>query len=141
MRKFIHMKFKIIILVLILTISCKKNTENEFYEINLTDKTVVGIIPDSTQVEELIKKFGEDDFSIIVDDVNWYDSQIYEVLDSLKINYINTDKRYIRITTPKDQMKVNNDTSRIKWRYIYFDGIKISEKDVFEIIDLDKLQE
>ena len=35
----------------------------------------------------------------------------------------------------------NNDTSETKWRYIYFNGKEILEKDVFEIIDLKKFYE
>jgi hypothetical protein len=87
------------------------------------------------------KEYGEDDFYTVADDIMWYNGQMLEVIDSLKINYIHTDKRLIRIITPKDRIEINNDTSETKWRYIYFNGKEILEKDVFEIIDLKKFYE
>ena len=71
----------------------------------------------------------------------WYNGQMLQVIDSLKINYIHTDKRFVRILTPKDQIEINNDSSKIKWRYVYFNGNETLEKDVFEIIDLYKFYE
>lgn len=135
------MRYLTIIIVLILFISCKTDKKNEFFEIKLTEKSVVGISPDSIQIVEMKKEYGEDDFYTVADDIMWYNGQMLEVIDSLKINYTHTDKRLIRIITPKDRIEINNDTSETKWRYIYFNGKEILEKDVFEIIDLKKFYE
>jgi hypothetical protein len=130
-----------IIIVLTLIFSCKTENKNEFFEINLTEKTVIGISPDSIQIKEMKKEYGEDDFYTVADDVMWYNGQMLEVIESLKIEYVHTDKRLVRIKTPKDQIEIDNDTSRVKWRYIYFNGKETLEKDVFEIIDLYKFYE
>ncbi|SKB88095.1 hypothetical protein [Maribacter arcticus] len=130
-----------IILVLILCFSCKTDEKDEFFEIELTEKTVVGIWPDSVQISEMKKEYGEDDFYTVADDIIWYNGKMHEVIDSLKINYIHTDKRKVRIITPKDRIEINNDTSETKWRYIYYNGKETLEKDVFEIIDLYKFYE
>ena len=135
------MRYLTIIIVLILFVSCKTDKKNEFFEIELTEKTVVGISPDSIQIVEMKKEYGEDDFYTVADDIMWYNGNMLEVIDSLKIKYIHTDKRLIRIITPKDRIEINNDTSQIKWRYIYFNGKETLEKDVFEIIDLNKFYE
>ena len=108
------MRYLTIIIVLILFISCKTDKKNEFFEIKLTEKSVVGISPDSIQIVEMKKEYGEDDFYTVADDIMWYNGQMLEVIDSLKINYIHTDKRLIRIITPKDRIEINNDTSETK---------------------------
>ena len=135
------MKYLKIIIVLTLFYSCKTQNKNEFFEINLTEKTVVGISPDSIQIAEMKKEYGEDDFYTVADDFMWYNGQMLEVIDSLKIQFVHTDKRLVRIITPKDRIEINNDTSQVKWRYIYFNGKETLEKDVFEIIDLNKFYE
>ncbi|WP_274476037.1 hypothetical protein [Mangrovimonas aestuarii] len=135
------MKYLNIIIVLTLFVSCKTDNETEFFEIKLTDKTVVGISPDSTQIAEMKKEYGEDDFYTVTDDVMRYNAQMLRIIDSLKIKYVHTDKRLLRIITPKDQIEVNNDTSEIKWRYVYYNGTETLEKDVFEIINLAKFYE
>ena len=141
MRKLIKMRYLTIIIVLTLFYSCKTENKNEFFEINLTEKTVVGISPDSIQIAEMKKEYGEEDFYTVAEDALWYNAQMLEVIDSLKIKYIHSDKRLIRITTPKDRIEINNDTSQVKWRYIYFNGKETLEKDVFEIIDLSNFYE
>ncbi|XLS27992.1 hypothetical protein ACJD0Z_12370 [Flavobacteriaceae bacterium M23B6Z8] len=132
------MKYLKIIIVLFSFYSCDTENKNEFFEINLTKKTVVGISPDSILMAKMKEEYGEDDFYTIADDVMWYHEQMLEMLDSLKIKYVHTDKRFVRIITPKDQLEINNDTSQVKWRYIYFNGKETLEKDLFEIIDLNK---
>ena len=63
---------------------------------------------------------------------------MFDVLESLNIKYINTDKRLVKVKAANNQLEINNNTSTIKWRYIYFDGTQLLEKDVFELIDLKK---
>jgi len=86
------------------------------------------------------KEYGEEDFYTATDDIMWYQGQMLQVIDSLKINYVSTNKRLVKITTPKDVLEIDNDTSQFKWRYFYFNGEETLEKDVFEIIDFSKKQ-
>ena len=130
------MKKITIIIVLILFFSCNTEKKSDFFEIKLTEKTVVEISPDSIQMLEMKKEYGEENFYTATDDIMWYSSEMYAVIDSLHINHILTDKRKVRITTPKGQMEINNDTSKTKWRYFYFNGEEVLEKNVFDIINL-----
>jgi len=124
------------ILILILLFSCKTKTEHSnFYEITLTEKTVIGISPDSTEIEKMKLRLG-DDFYTIADDVMYYRSQTFSVIDSLKIKYIHTDKKLIRFITKNEIVEFNADSSKIKWRYFYYNGKKLKETDVFEIINM-----
>lgn len=127
------MRCLIVLIAVIIFVSCKTDKETEFFEIKLTEKSVVGISPDSIQIMEMKKEYGERDFYTIADDMMWYNGQMLEVIDSLKINYIHTNKRLIRIIALKGCVEINNDTSETKWKYIYFNGQEILEKDVFEL--------
>lgn len=119
----------------------KATDKGKIFEIKLTEKAVVGISPDSIQIVEMKKEYGEDDFYTIADDVMWYNGQMLEVIDSLGIDYIHTFKKKVRIITPKDQLEIDNDTTDVKWRYVYYNGKETVETDVFEIINLYKSYE
>ncbi|MBC31888.1 MAG: hypothetical protein CMH48_13725 [Muricauda sp.] len=134
------MKYHIIIILFAAFVSCKTQKGNEFFEIQLTEKTVVGISPDSIEISKMKKELGEEDFYVLADDVLWYRGKMLEVLDSLRIKFIDTDKRLIKIITPNDQIEINTDTSVVKWRYFFYDGEKTLERDVFELMDSDDLR-
>jgi uncharacterized protein YcfL len=110
--------------------------KDDFFTIRVSEKTVISVSPDSAQVEEISNKYDAEDFVTIIDDIMWYESQMLEKMDSLKITHINTDKRKIKIITPQQQLKVDNDTASSKWRYFYFDGKELLEKDVLELIKM-----
>ena len=75
---------KRIILILIIAFLCSWNIQqSDFHEIFLNKKTVIIISPDSTEIENMKTSLG-DDFYTIADDVMFYRSQLYEVMDSLK---------------------------------------------------------
>lgn len=132
------MKYTALLTLLILVLACKAEKDQDFFEITLSENAVVGIAPDSIQIEELKQAYGEDDFYTVMDDILWYNGQTLEVIDRLNINSIHTDKRRVKIITPIASIKIDNDTSQVKWRYIYFNEKEILEKEVFEIIDLKK---
>jgi uncharacterized protein YhfF len=106
------------------------------YEIKLNERSVVGVSPDSLQIEVMKEKWGLEDFYTAADDLMWYNGQMLEVLDSLQIPYINTERRRFRIVAPTDQLEVDNDTPEGGWRYFYFNGETIAEKDLFELLEL-----
>ena len=133
--KRIYTNYKIIIILGFL-VSCNRNNKNpHFQEIKLTEKTVVGIWPDSIEIETLKNEFGEDDFYTVADDIMWYNAKMLEKLDSLDIAYISTDSHLVRILTPKDQLEINKDTMQNKWSYFYYDGNTTTQKDVYDLID------
>ena len=125
----------IIILLSILFLSSWTTVQSDFHEYNLKEKTVIFISPDSTEIENLKTKQG-DDFYTIADDVMYYRSNLIEVTDRMKIKTIFTDERFIHIITPTDSLEVNMNMSETKWHYIFYDGKSIVEADIFEIIDL-----
>ena len=133
--KRIYTNYKIIIILGFL-VSCNRNNKKpHFQEINLTENTVVGIWPDSIEIETLKNEFGEDDFYTVADDIMWYNAKMLEKLDSLDIAYISTDSHLVRILTPKDQLEINKDTMQNKWSYFYYDGNTTTQKDVYDLID------
>ena len=132
--KRIYTNYKIIIILGFL-VSCNRNNKNpHFQEIKLTENTVVGIWPDSIEIETLKNEFGEDDFYTVADDIMWYNAKMLEKLDSLDIAYISTDSHLVRILTPKDQLEINKDTMQNKWSYFYYDGNTTTQKDVYDLI-------
>lgn len=106
------------------------------YEIKLNERSVVGVSPDSLQIEVMKEKWGLEDFYTAADDLMWYSAQMLVVLDSLQIPYINTERRRFRIVTPTDRLEVDNDTPEGGWRYFYFNGETVTEKDLFELMEL-----
>ncbi|PIB37847.1 hypothetical protein BFP75_19535 [Maribacter sp. 4G9] len=110
--------------------------EEVLYEIKLNERSVVGVSPDSLQLEAMQFKWGEEDFFTAMDDLMWYSAQMMEVLDSLQIPYINTERRRFKIVTPTERLEVDNDTPEGGWRYFYFIGETIAEKDLFELLEL-----
>ena len=127
----------IITLLSILILSSWAVVQTDVHEYNLKEKTVIFISPDSTEIENLKTKQG-DDFYTIADDVMYYRSKLFEVTDRMKIKTLFTDERLIRIITPTDSLEVNMNMSETKWHYIFYDGKSIIEADIFEIIDLAK---
>ena len=71
------MKKITIIIVLILFFSCNTEKKSDFFEIKLTEKTVVEISPDSIQMLEMKKEYGEENFYTATDDIMWYLSLIH----------------------------------------------------------------
>jgi hypothetical protein len=110
--------------------------QSEFYEIVLTEKSVVEISPDSIALEKIRLEMGDEDFYVMTDDVMWYRAQSFNVMDSLKIKFVNTDKKLVRIITRNKTLEFNADTTNIKWWYFYYNGIELKEKDIFDIINI-----
>jgi hypothetical protein len=54
-------------------------------ELTIDFDCAVFIYPTEEQIDEMIKTYGEEDFYIIADDNNWYQSMAIEMLDSVGI--------------------------------------------------------
>lgn len=90
---------------------------------NADNQNVIFISPTAKEINEMKKRFGEDDFYTVADDINYYRSQAYEFLESRTMKSYQTDKRFIRFTM-KDGDTVYVDTEKIesKWTIILCDG-------------------
>jgi hypothetical protein len=64
-------------------------------EITVINQTcAIFTYPDDKAIEAMKEKHG-DDFYIIADDVNWYRYESGQLLDSLKVNQVTVDTRYL----------------------------------------------
>ncbi|KIC01053.1 hypothetical protein OA88_16075 [Flavobacterium sp. JRM] len=146
----------LVVTLLIIVLGCKKTNEenqlnsqindtkdsvsnnvlgtklNDTLEI-LDNNTVVFFEPSTTEIEELKKKHGDDDFYIIADDVAGYLANITEQLDSKKIKYITTDKSVVNFK----KMKLFFDKNQLKskWSILYLN--KNNSIDIVAPIDFD----
>ncbi len=117
----------------------EKETEKtkKFYKIKINEKYVIIVSPDEKAIDKIKGEMGENNFYTMTDDIMFYQSELLDILDSLNIKHIQTDKRLIEIKTPNEIIRFNADTSSIKWKYFYFDGKEIKEKEIFDLLDLE----
>lgn len=129
----------ILLVISIIIFSCKNTEKKEEttnkYSVNTIDKIlkttindtltvsdkniIVFIDPNETEIAELKKKHGEDNFYIIADDVAGYLANTTEQLDLKKIKYITTDKKVIHFKNTN--IYVNKEQLENKWSISYFD--------------------
>ena len=65
-------------------------------DLQTIEKTVALLAyPTDTQIEEMKKKYGEDDFYTIADDANFYQGTAIGLIDSLGIATVTAEKRFI----------------------------------------------
>ncbi len=117
-----------IILLTVVLFSCQTKTWEEY---ELTSPTLVHIAPDSLVIEQLVQKWGEEDFQATVDDVIWYHSELMMLVDTLKIDQITTESKNISLIGGEKTWKIATDTLDYKWHYIYFNGNDFIEKDAY----------
>ncbi len=80
--------------------------------------------PNSKEIDEFKKEIGED-FYIIADDVNFYRSNAYQLLDSLNKKYYFTDKRFVRfVMQNQDTLYMDTKKTDMHWYILISDGIK-----------------
>jgi hypothetical protein len=81
------------------------NTKPGVNTILVEKNCVIFLYPDSIEIEEMKKKYGEDDFYTVADDLSWYQGTAGIILDSLKIKQISSDKEYIILKNNKNVCK------------------------------------
>jgi len=76
----------------------------------------------------MIKEYGEDDFRVIADDNNWYQSEAMALLDSLQIKTIYVHKPYIKFIGSQQSWTLNMKRKGLPaWNIILFNEEKIPE--------------
>lgn len=55
------------------------------------------IFPTEEQIERMKKDYKEEDFYIVADDNNWYQSKAIDIIDSLGVKRITANERYIKL--------------------------------------------
>lgn len=55
------------------------------------------VYPTIEQIDEMKKEYGEEDFYIVADDNNWYQSQAISIIDSIGVKVITINKRFVRL--------------------------------------------
>ena len=121
-------------------------TSNYKYTIHSDDQrelikdsiVVVFYIPTDKQIEEQKKSLGEDNFLVIVDDNNYYNSLAIEFLDSLKIKVVfSLEENFTFETIDKKIYHINRSELTNKyWGALFFNGV---DKPIF--IDVMKIKE
>lgn len=129
----------ILLVISIIIFSCKKTEKNDEttnkYSVNkvnkilkttindtltVSDKNIIIFIdPNEIEIAELKKKYGEDNFYIIADDVAGYLANTTEQLELKKIKYITTDKKVIHFKNTN--IYINKEQLENKWSIYYFD--------------------
>ena len=96
-------------------------------------KMVLFVSPDSTGLQMLEKRLG-DDFYVIADDENWYRSEAFSLLDSLKIEYKFVDRCPMRFIVDGEEREYDWKNVKADWFIILYDGKR--EPKVSASIDL-----
>tara|TARA_B100001146_G_C16061738_1_gene382442 strand:- start:59 stop:460 length:402 start_codon:yes stop_codon:yes gene_type:complete len=111
----------------------QKNNQN-IKVVYLEEPTIVVIQLDSLELEEVKKSMGEDNFFTATDDLMWYNSQLIEKMDSLKISmkYFEIDSLIIK--TPKYKKLIKKDSISSLYNYYFYDGEVIEKRDLFELL-------
>lgn len=127
-------KFIIAILLLARFNSYSQNNNQKMKTVYLEEPTIIVIQLDSLELDEVKKSMREGDFYTATDDLIWYNSQLIEKMDSLKISmkYFKNDSLIIK--TPKYQKFIKKDSTSTLYSYYFYNGDVIEKKDLFELL-------
>ncbi len=109
----------------------KKNTVNDINTFDLGTKYILIVTPDSTEIENLKKEYGEKDFYVLADDRNAEEVAAIDFLKSRSMSFSTTKKRFVKLKTnhkwnhtdhPIREMLVDTDTLESRWIVIMNGG-------------------
>ncbi len=95
----------------------ENQTDVESNTLLVTEGYVLFMYPDTSEINEMQRKYDEETYSEIVADLTWYPGIASEVLDSFDIKNQNCDSEYIILR--------KSDKSEIKYERKKLDGDKI----------------
>jgi len=100
-----------------ISVSKKFVDKNDLY---LADKKyVVFISPNASEIKDMKKKYGQEDFYIVADDINFYRHQASEFLKSKTITSCYTDKRFLGfVRILGDTVFVDTNKIKSKWAIV-----------------------
>jgi hypothetical protein len=99
------------------------NSSSSRTVMNIDSVCAIIYLPDSSNIEKLKREMGEENFFTVVDDNNFYNSQIIEALDSLKIEVVETSETDMNFRSNNhtifflEKRKLSN-----PWGAIFFNG-------------------
>ena len=102
--------------------------------VSLTQPTVIVVQKDSAEIEEIKRVDGEGNFYTATDDLMYYNSQLLDKMDSLKIPVIFDKKDTVNISTPNVDYNLIKDSSFTLYTYFFFDGDTLERKELFELL-------
>ncbi len=93
------------------------------------------VYPTDTQIGEMKKEYGEEDFYTSADDNNYYQGSAIGLLDSLKIKTITAEKSYIKLVGEKSSWTLNLRKKGLPaWNLIIFK--KDKEPQIISTVDI-----
>ncbi|KYG85332.1 hypothetical protein AWW67_16625 [Roseivirga seohaensis] len=111
------------------------NKELNHEKIKLAESTILVILMDSEEIENLKKLQGEDDFYEAAQDFSWYDSELRTKMDSLNIPVRNIKKDTVYVSTPSWDYIISKDTSFSLFTYFYYNGDTLVRTDLFSLLN------
>lgn len=143
-----HIMNKLLLLTFFILLSCKSDKKphektfavttsklkHKISPINIKNPSVIVVEFDDVQLDRL-KKINEEDFYTAADDVMWYDAQLKQKMDSLRIPIVRSKKDTIELHMPTSKFVIIKDTAQGIYTYYFYDGKKVSQRDVFDLLD------
>ena len=112
-----------------------KELELNHEKIKLAESTILVILMDSEETENLKGLQGEDDFYEAAQDFSWYDSELRTKMDSLNIPVRNIKKDTVFVSTPSWEYVISKDTSFSLFTYFYYNGDTLVRTDLFSLLN------
>lgn len=101
----------------------------------ITSDCAVFIYPTDDQIDELTRENGEEDFSTIADDSNYYQSIAMDLLDSARITTVTASRHYIKFTGENNTWLLDiRKKGAVTWGIILF--TKTKQPEIVSAIDL-----
>ena len=127
-------KFIVPIIILAGLNSYSQKNNQKIKTVYLKEPTIVVIQLDSLELKEVKKSMGEGNFYTATDDLMWYNSQLIDKMDSLKISMKYFENDSLIIKTPEYQKLIKKDSTSSLYNYYFYDGEVIEKRDLFELL-------
>jgi hypothetical protein len=112
----------------------KNKIENEKFETIDFDCAIL-VYPTIEQIEEMKKEEGEEDFYIAADDINWYQGQAIDMIDSVGITNTAATGQFIRLKGKQETWDLDIRKKNLPaWNVIFFKTDK--EPKIVSTVDL-----
>jgi len=94
----------------------------------ISESSVLVVNPTDEQIDEMIKEYGEEDFSTIAEDASFYQADAISLIDSLGVKSVNAEKPYALLVGEKTPWTINlRKEGAPGWMLIFFNKNKTPE--------------